>query len=404
MANKYKLGLKNEDLLMSNQSVVMQRLKRNGICSRADIAKETGLTQAAVSKIISLLIDYGLVHETGFISGEKGRRSRGIKLNSENKKVIGIKLSRRSFSIGLFDIAGNNYDIYQEPMPETQSPEVSIKKIKKIVQDYIDRSKGIIAIGIAVPGPYLKKESRIAVMTRTTGWNYLNLQETFSSFGKIPVFIDHDAYAAAIAEWWAGKEERNADTLVYLLADEGIGAGIVVDGHILRGANGVAGEIGHISIDVRGKQCGCGNYGCLEEYCSSLATVQKAKEILKNYPGSSLNNHHDLTIQHIFEEAQKGDKIAVKITQDAGTYLGYGVVNLINAYDPSIIIIGNAMAGGGTLMMEAIKKVVKERIIEEVYRNIKIQYTEFTIDPVLVGAAAIATDKFLRKPLNFVEK
>ena len=268
--NKSVKGLNNEDLLMSNRAVILQCLKRNGVCSRADLAKETGLTQATISKIMSALIELNIVHETGFITGELGRRSRGVILNAADYKVIGIKISRRSFSIGLFDIGGHDYDIYKEAIPKDQSPQTSIRKIREVAEDYISRSKGIIAVGVTVPGPYLRKESKIAVMTETTGWNFLNLKKEFSDLGGVPVFIEHDANAAAIAEWWFGQFAMATGTLVYLLADEGIGAGVVVNGSMLTGANGIAAEIGHISVNVNGQRCGCGNYGCLEGYCQFI--------------------------------------------------------------------------------------------------------------------------------------
>ncbi|WP_367942027.1 ROK family transcriptional regulator [Enterocloster citroniae] len=400
--NKSVKGLNNEDLLMSNRAVILQCLKRNGVCSRADLAKETGLTQATISKIMSALIELNIVHETGFITGELGRRSRGVILNAADYKVIGIKISRRSFSIGLFDIGGRDYDIYKEAIPKDQSPQISIRKIREVAEDYISRSKGIIAVGVTVPGPYLRKESKIAVMTETTGWNFLNLKKEFSDLGGVPVFIEHDANAAAIAEWWFGQFAMATGTLVYLLADEGIGAGVVVNGSMLTGANGIAAEIGHISVNVNGQRCGCGNYGCLEGYCSSLAFVKKTRELLKEHPESILSIHYQLTAEHIFDAAYAGDELACSMVEYAGRYLGYGIVTLVNAYDPSAIVIGNTMAKGGTLLMDSIREVVRERILPEIYSKLSMDFSTFKIDPVLYGAAALATDRFLKNPSSFL--
>lgn len=401
---KITKGLNNEDLMMSNRAIILQRLKRTEVCSRAEIAKDTGLTQASISKIISSLMEFNIVHETGYISGEMGRRSRGIALNAAAFKVIGIKISRRSFSVGLFDISGKDYDIYNESIAEDQSPKTSISKMKSVALEYMNKSMDVIAVGVAVPGPYLRKESRIAVMTETTGWNFLDLKKEFSDLGGVPVFIEHDANSAAIAEWWFGNYRMDTDTLVYLLADEGIGAGVVVNGNLIRGTNGIAAEIGHISVNVAGERCGCGNYGCLEGYCSSLAFVKKAKEALEREPSSSLAIHHHLTASHIFEAANAGDELAVRLVEYAGKYLGYGIVTLVNAYDPSVIVIGNTMAKGGGLLMESIKKVVEDRVIPEVYEKLSIEFTKFKIDPILYGAAAIATDHFLKNPTVFLER
>lgn len=395
-------GVNNEDLLSQNRAAVLKRLRGQRICSRTDLAKETGLTQAAISKIISSLMECNVVHETGYITGKMGRRSRGVMLNASEFRVIGIKISRRSFSVGLFDVGGTDYDIYKEPIPEDQLPIVSIQKIRAVAEDYLKKSSNILAVGITVPGPYLKKEARIAVMTQTTGWNFIDLRKELGDIGGLPVFIEHDANAAAIAEWWFGEKRKEGSSLVYFLADEGVGAGMVVNGRVLQGDNGIAGEIGHISVDVKGERCRCGNYGCLEGYCSSLAFVKKAKASLAAYPDSSLQIHHQLTADHIFEAAKAGDELAVRLVKYAGEYLGYGIVTLINAYDPSVIIIGNTMARGGKLLMETIQKVVKERVIAEVAEKVSIEFTGLKVDPVLYGACAIATDQVLNHLSSFI--
>ncbi|HEY5586751.1 MAG TPA: ROK family transcriptional regulator [Ruminiclostridium sp.] len=396
-------GVNNEDLLTVNRAMVLQHLTHNGICSRADLAKEIGLTQASISKIISTLIEYDIVREVGYISGEMGRRSKGISLNFDTYKVIGVKLSRRSFSVGIFDIGGNDYDTYTEPFNDKQNATDAIKKIREVIFDFSKRASGIVAIGIAVPGPYLKKKDRIAIMTEASGWENISLYEAFSNIDDLPLFIEHDANSAAIAEWWFGNYKKNNGVMVYLLADEGIGAGIVVDGHVLSGAQGIAGEIGHVSIDVNGPRCGCGNYGCLEMYCSSLAFVKDCKQLLEQNRQSTLNKLYRLSADDIFDAAAEGDEFAKQMVSRAARFLGYGIVNIINAYDPCTIVIGNVMSHGGAAMLKEIKAIVKERILSSIYQNLTIRISSFRIDPVLYGASAIAADQFLKNPSKFIK-
>lgn len=395
-------GVNNEDLLAFNRATVLQYLKRNGVCSRAELAKETGLTQASISKIISSLIDCDIVQEIGPISGELGRRSKGIVLNAGKYKVIGVKISRRSFSVGIFDIGGNDYGTSTESIEPGTPVQESIAKIRMTIENRVDSTPDIMAVGVAVPGPYLKKEGRIAMMSETSGWEDISLYDAFSKIRELPVFIEHDANSAAIAEWWFGKQKCGEGVMVYLLADEGIGAGIVVDGRIFTGAQGIAGEIGHISLDVHGTRCACGNYGCLETFCSSLAFVRDTKALLLEHPKSVLNRYYRLTADDIFDAAREGDELAVSMVRRAGRYLGYGVVTLINVCDPSTIVIGNVMSHGGQLLLEEIKAVAKERVLPDVYENLSIRLSEFRIDPILYGAAALATDRFLNNPSRFL--
>lgn len=399
-----KRGTNNEDVSMKNRSLIVQYLKRNGVSSRAEISKAIGLTQASVSKIMAVLIEYGIVKEVGFISGQKGRRSVGVSLIEDNYKVIGVKLSRRLFSVGVFDIGGNLYDVRSENIDEFQESQYIINRIKSAINEYLDKFDNIVAVGIAVPGPYQRHQGKIALITEMNNWLDIELKEEFENEYSIPVIIEHDANAGALAEWWFGTQCKDIDgTIVHFLVGEGVGAGVLVNGDIFYGAQGIAGEIGHISVDVNGDRCRCGNYGCLEMYCSSLAFVKHAKAMLKNHSDSVLNKCYRLTVDEIFQAARMNDKFALELVKRAARYIGYGVVNIVNAYDPRIIIISNSMSKGGQMILDGVYEVVKERVLESLYKNLDIVISNFDADPILYGAAAVAIDYFLKRPSIFIE-
>jgi predicted NBD/HSP70 family sugar kinase len=167
----------------------------------------------------------------------------------------------------------------------------------------------------------------------------------------------------------------------------------------LTGDQGVAGEIGHISVDIHGKRCGCGNYGCLEMYCSSISFVKNAQQALKNNRSSILNKYHPLKASIIFEAAAQNDELALELVKQAGQYIGYGVVNLINSYDPSTVVISNDMAQGGQRILDEVKAVVKERVLDTIAQKVNIELSSFKNDPILYGAAAVAIDYCLKHPL-----
>lgn len=399
-----KRGTNNEDVSMKNRSLIVQYLKRNGVSSRAEISKAIGLTQASVSKIMAVLIEYGIVKEVGFISGQKGRRSVGVSLIEDNYKVIGVKLSRRLFSVGVFDIGGNLYDVRSENIDEFQESQYIINRIKSAINEYLDKFDNIVTVGIAVPGPYQRHQGKIALITEMNNWLDIELKEEFENEYSIPVIIEHDANAGALAEWWFGTQCKDIEgTIVHFLVGEGVGVGVLVNGNIFYGDQGIAGEIGHISVDVNGDRCRCGNYGCLEMYCSSIAFVKHAKAMLKNHSDSALNKYYRLTEDEIFEAARMNDKFALELVKRVGRYIGYGVVNIVNAYDPRIIIISNSMSKGGQMILDAVDEVVKERVLESLYKNLDIVISNFDADPILYGAAAVAIDYFLKRPSIFIE-
>jgi glucokinase-like ROK family protein len=393
-------GQNNEDLMNINRVLIVQYLQRNGICTRAQLSKAIGLTQASISQITASLIENGFVQETGFIAGEKGRRSVGIMLNSNLGRVIGVKLSRRTFSVGIFDFSGNFFEGRSESFSGDKHIRDILNEIKAVVKSYLQKFNNIIAIGIAVPGPFQQDEGRIYLMTEMQNWESVSLKAEFEDFCEIPVIIRHDANSGALAEWWFSSQiKKRKGTLIYFLVGEGVGAGIIINGNLLSGDQGTAGEVGHISIDFNGKRCACGNYGCLEMYCSSIAFVKNALEALKNNNSSILNKYHPLKASTIFAAAEQNDELALELVKQAGRYIGYGVVNLINAYDPSTVVISNDMAEGGQLILDEVKAVVKQRVLEAIAQKVEIELSSFKNDPILYSAAAVAIDYCLKHPL-----
>lgn len=394
-------GNNTNDLVEMNRSAIVRILQQTDGCSRADIAKMTGLTQASVTKIVAVLIEMGIVSEVGFVRGSGNRRSIGLRLNAEENLVIGVKFSRHVFSIGVFDICGKNYTKQETEFGLDEFAEDVLAEMKKQIHELLNKYKNIVAIGMAVPGPYLRKEGRIAMVTRMPSWHDVNFIDEFQNEFDKPFFIEQDANAGALAEWWFGNHGRPLNSLTYFLVGEGVGSGIVDHDRLLLGNLGIASEIGHISIDVNGPACECGNRGCLELYCSATAMLKKAKKLLPEIFQEEITNRWE-ACNKVFIAAKEGNEKALKLVDEIAEYIGYGCVTLINGYDPEIIVIGDSISQGGNLLLPTINRIVKERILPEISSRVQIKISELTIDPTLYGAAAIATDKMLRKPSEYL--
>ncbi len=394
-------GNNTNDLVEMNRSAIVRILQQTDGCSRADIAKMTGLTQASVTKIVAVLIEMGIVSEVGFVRGNGNRRSIGLRLNAEKNLVIGVKFSRHVFSIGVFDICGKNYTKQETEFGLDEFAEDVLAEMKKQIHELLNKYKNIVAIGMAVPGPYLRKEGRIAMVTRMPSWHDVNFIDEFQNEFDKPFFIEQDANAGALAEWWFGNHGRPLNSLTYFLVGEGVGSGIVDHDRLLLGNLGIASEIGHISIDVNGPACECGNKGCLELYCSATAMLKKAKKLLPEIFQEEITNRWE-ACNKVFIAAKEGNEKALELVDEIAEYIGYGCVTLINGYDPEIIVIGDSISQGGNLLLPTINRIVKERILPEISSRVQIKISELTIDPTLYGAAAIATDKMLRKPSEYL--
>lgn len=392
-----KIGMNNLDIQESNRSSILRILAKDEIITRADMSRITGLKQATITNIINDLLASGSVEETSTLRGNMGRRSIGIRLNAEKFTVIGIKIARRSYSIGIFDLKNRLIEKAFHRIEPDLMASVMLETIIAEVYAMMDRYQNCCAIGVAVPGPFLRREGRIAVMSEFVGWEAIDIQEKLSSAFPVPVFIEHDANAGALGEWNYTQEIGRDDVLVHLLASEGIGTGVVVNGKIISGYRGIFGEVGHMSINVSGERCICGNYGCLEMYCSALALVKDVLKRLPAYPESTLHKERKITAEVVFDHMAKGDELCRCAVERVGRYLGYGIVNIANSYDPREIVISDIMSGGGDVMMNAIQKIVKERLLPDVYKDLVVRYSGVQEDLILYGAATVAIDRILEK-------
>lgn len=394
------IGKNNSDLTEMNRSAVVKILQQQEVCSRADIARQTGLTQAAITKIVASMMEMGIVSEIGIITGNDNRRSIGLKLNADRHQIIGVKFAREMFAVGVFDISGKIYTQTETKYSVEENPRKVLSDMKKQIHDMLNKYKNVVSIGLAVPGPYLRDEGRIAVVTCMSAWHTINFIEEFKEEFHKPVFIEHDANAGALAEWLFGGHGQSLHTLAYFLVGEGVGCGIIERGRLFLGVQGSACELGHVSVDVLGPRCECGNYGCLEMYCSASALWKKAQKYVPECLPSGKLQSSDYC-NAVFEAARAGNQKALDLVRETAEYIGYGCVTLINAYNPDIIIIGDVVSKGGDLLMPTIHEVVKHRVIPELHTRVQIKISNMKVDSTLYGAAATATNKVLQMPSMF---
>ena len=276
-------GYNQESIQDMNRTLLINLLRKEGICARAHLSNLSMLKQATVTNIMNDFIHWGLVKEVGFLVGNKGRRSIGISINNDDFGVLGIRLGRKNYTVGLFDLSGNLVEYKRNEVEAGQKPREIFDNIKGEARELIGSAKGrkIIAVGMAIPGPYSERRGRIELMTGVSGWNEISIKEELTEDFKLPVFVEQDANAGALAQYWHKEEDYKNSVLVYVADGQGVGAGIISNGELLKGSIGVAGEIGHTTIDLGGSKCACGNYGCLENYCSSIAFTRKVNEELQ---------------------------------------------------------------------------------------------------------------------------
>lgn len=384
----------------TNRSRIMRHLYRNGVSSRAQIATALGLTPAAITKITAQLIEAHAIEETGDLDGKKNRRSIGLALDTAHFHVIGVKFARSLVQIGVFDLTGNQSSLTTLPYVSNDTIGETIATVHSTIEQLLHEDPTIVAIGMAVPGPYLRNNGHTAVVSSMQGWRAINFIDEFANSFTVPVFIEQDARAGVLANSLFDPNSNGEPNLAYYLVGEGVGLGVIDHGRIINGALGTATEIGHVSIDVNGKPCDCGNIGCLECYCSTPAIHQMLIDNGTIVNGADRMSHTE-ACRALFALAHHGDEAALAMIRTIGTYIGYGCLIIFNTFNPHTIVIGDIVSEAGQPLLDEIKRTVRQRAIPEIYESTTIRLTTMPTDATVLGAAAVAINYLLDHPSDF---
>ncbi len=393
-------GKNKTDLQQMNRSLVLRTIQGQQRISRVEISKLTGLNQATVTNIVGDLINWGIVEEVGLSTGKNGRRAIMLSLAVENYAIIGIWLTRRHFIVGLFDIYGEcrQQECFSIGLnsPINELLDQMVFQIRKKAR--LCRNQFILGVALALPGPYIKEEGQIALLTARQGWQNVNIAQKLSEKTGFRVMAEHDVKAAAVAEWFYTLNYDDDASLLGIMPGQGVGAGVIDNGRLLTGSMGLAGEIGHMSIRYDGPRCECGNYGCLEGYCSTLAIQRRVKELAGEFPQTVCTE--DCSITDLLKAYAEGDVLARHVIDDAARYLGYGIANIANLYNPGKIIIGDELSKAGDRFLEIVKESARERIQPKVYDHMSIVYSTLP-NSVLSGACLILIEEMVKIPDSF---
>ncbi len=261
-------------------------------------------------------------------------------------------------------------------------PQACINQIKSAVQYFIDRASGI---GIGIAGIIDSKNGVVRYSPNLIGWKDIKLARILRQAFKKPVKIINDVNAILLGEWLYGAGKGYRNIFLFTLGT-GIGGAAVCEGRLLFGANGFAGEFGHTVINFNGPECLCGNFGCLERYGGARYIVELARKKIKSST-SRLKKYRVLNPKLIADEAKKGDRVAQEIFKEVGYYIGIGISNIINLFDPEIVIVSGGIARAGKILFAPMRKTVAQRILGPEYRRIKIIPAKLGDNGGILGSA-----------------
>jgi len=385
-----------------NRELVLKTIYNYRPISRAGIANITGLTPASITKIVNEFLGIGIVREISKGKTFSGRKPIFIDINSDSYFIIGVYIARKSIS-GI--ITNLNAEIikrveYDKSLLEDPNlPHEVIKLIDELLKISGIKKEKVLGIGMAVPGPINSKSGEVIYRKLSEGppyvWVRVPLTETVLERFGIPVFADNDSNASAVGESWfgSGMEFKN---FILISFGEALGGGLILKNRLYRGEDDIVGEIGHTTIDVNGPKCNCGNFGCLELFTKNKTIIEKYNVLSKKYPNSKLANKHIVNVEDIYNFEDKNDPLYNEILDYQATYLGIGIINIINVLNPQAVIIVTNEINKIDInpLLEKIRDFVRKRAFPVVREKVKIIPGKLGNDAQLIGSISLVLRDF----------
>lgn len=308
--------------------------------------------------------------------------------------VFGVDVGGTTVKLGLFDINGNVMDKWEIPTRTGNNGENILPDIAASVQARMaEKSIGkedVAGVGIGAPGPV--DGAGIIHKAVNLGWTEMNLKQELSKLlGGMNVEGGNDANVAALGEMWKGGGQGYRN-LVAVTLGTGVGGGIIIDGKVVNGASGSGGEIGHIHVeDHETEACGCGNFGCLEEYASATGITRLANRKLKASDKDSVLRQKEISAKSVFDAVKAGDELAIEVAQQFGEYLGKGLAIIASVVNPEVFVIGGGVSRAGEVLFDYIRPAF-ERTVFHGCRDTKFVLATLGNDAGIYGAAKLVLD------------
>jgi glucokinase-like ROK family protein len=377
-----------------NRSLVLRTVRGGGPVSRASIARLTTLGKPTVSAIVEELITEGLVREvgTGSTATVGGRPPILLEFNADSQLLVGVHIGARLTTIAIADANGNEIRRRQLPTPTADAQDTLARVVAEIRAGVAGcGGRTLSAVGVVLPG-LTDFHTGVCLLAPNLGWRDVPVGATLAQALDAPVYVHNAGQAATVAEHLEGAGV-GSDELALLYAGTGLSAGVLSGGRLFHGVSGTAGEIGHCRVPGVTELCTCGKVGCLETVASGRAIVRHARQAMAAGAVSTLANHQELDAAAVAAAARHGDAVGAAAIDAVGHHLGIAASWLINAYNPSVIIIGGGLAAIGEALLAPLRAAVNDFALGPALRAVEIRVSALGADAEVRGAVLLARQR-----------
>jgi len=383
----------------------------NGPISRSNLTETSGLNKSTVGSLLAQLQTWGFVKEVGMVNSGLGRPGVMIDINSDAGRIIGAEIGVGYISMVMTDLKANvvwrrriEPPPDQEKQPQADVLDQAAKLVEEAIREAEKTGNRLLGIGLGLPGQ-VDHATGTLLFAPNLGWKNVPLRDLWLHQFNIPVFVENDANASALGEGLLGNA-RQIDNFIFLSAGVGLGGGLVLDGELYGGAGGFAGEIGHMTLVPDGPQCNCGNRGCWETLIGPAAIVDSVRQaailgntpILMSLPGVN-GDINAIRMEHVLEAAARKELAVLHVLDEVGRYLGIGIASLVNAFNPSVIVLGGLLSPAGPYLLPRAQREVNARALAAARGMVKIILSAFKFDACVMGGACLVLREILNNPV-----
>ncbi|HEX2092592.1 MAG TPA: ROK family transcriptional regulator [Longimicrobiaceae bacterium] len=348
-----------------NRQIVLNLVREHQPTSRADLARRMGVARGSVTPLVKELLADGLIYEGPMAETSRGRKPTLLYVRTRDRLAIGIDVRSSRTSVILSDFGGREIAVeaFSTPLSPEELVAELVRRVRRLVETH-GAVGGCEGIGLVVPG-MVDRCTSVVLNAPTLGWRDVDLRGALTAAMRLPVYIDRDAVACALAHMWLSQAGGDGvDNFVYMTVSDGVGTGLVVNGEVLRGYRSTAGEFGHVPLSLDGPLCACGARGCLEAYTSNSATLAR-------YLGRDLSSREayaqvlggGVGITDLIARAHSGDAAAASALRETGRFLGVGIANIINSISPARIVVGGEITAAWDLIEPLVQASIRERTL-----------------------------------------
>jgi len=367
-----------------NRQILLNLLRAHQPVSRADLARLMKTTRGVVGALVNELIADGLVYDGPTRAASRGRKPTLLYVRTRDRLVVAADVRVSAIDIALCDFAGEQ--IALESFRPILSPDEFIREFPKYVSALLKKHKGTEhyeGIGIVVPG-MADRQAGLVISAPLLGWRDVEIGPPVAQSTGLPVVVESAGKACALAHMWLTHDDAmNTQDFIYITVSDGVGTGLVVDGRLVSGHGGTAGEFGHMALSLDGPRCACGSNGCWMAYISDRATSSRYASYLK-----SKTPARDPSLRTVISLARSGNVKAMAALQTTARYLGLGLVNILHGVDPACVYIGGEITTAWDIVEPEMREAIVERALTEKIASAVILPSKIS-DPRLRGAVAL---------------